>query len=116
MVAVAPSDTPFLDAWIYYRLARAVEVSDADVAVPVWGNGLIEPLVMVCRRDRLLSMLRTREFRRVRDLVSAARHTYVRFNEVGAPPEIMFFNVNTQSDLALAEKIAAGLLAVKRRA
>ncbi|MEM2212981.1 MAG: molybdenum cofactor guanylyltransferase [Candidatus Nezhaarchaeales archaeon] len=105
-----PCDSPFISPSILSYLAQAVD--GVDVAMPVWGNGRLEPLFLALRRaivgvgvDILVKLGR----RRPDDLIRIGLRT--RLIPVGElktlDPELKtFVNVNRPEDL-LVKRIAS---------
>jgi molybdopterin-guanine dinucleotide biosynthesis protein A len=94
-----PGDAPFPDPDLVERLAIAAEPS--GLAVPLAG-GYRQPLVLLLRRDRAdeIAGFYVRGGRSLRAWLEAADVAVVEMDDVAAS----FLNVNTQEDLARAER------------
>ena len=79
------------------------------MAVPVWPNGYLEPLVAACARKALLRAtpeVVSRGILRIGSALSLMRVEFVPVAKLSKNPERALFNVNTIEDLQLARKMA----------
>lgn len=99
LVLSVPCDTPFLPADLVERLARALEESGADIAVPAAG-GQAHRAVCLCRKSLLpgLAQFLEQGGRRVGEWQSMLRRIEVPFDD-----EHAFLNLNTLDELAAGE-------------
>ncbi|MGQ9639144.1 MAG: molybdenum cofactor guanylyltransferase [Candidatus Bathyarchaeia archaeon] len=112
---VLPCDTPYIKPGVLNILFQ--EVYGFDLAVPIWPNGYIEPLVAVYKVESTIEALRSiGEYNksRVDRLVSSlkrVKHVNVEIFTVVDPHLISFLNINSPSDLRLAEEANSGRFA-----
>ncbi len=110
IIAVAPSDTPFLTARPYERLLA--RLGDKDAAVPLWPNGYVEPLIAVYRSEPLRRATRKalEEGRlRSRSPLDYMDVVYVPVGEVFDDPQLETFNINSSKDLEEAERLCKSI-------
>ena len=87
------------------------EAEGADAAIPQWPDGLKEPLHSVYKIGPTAAAaeaaLKAKEYRNIAVAQRLNRVKYVAVNKIKHhDPELLtFFNVNTETDLATAEKI-----------
>ena len=108
--AVAPVDTPFIRAEAYGRMLK--RLGGHVAVVPEWPNGYIEPLLAVYRAEQLrehAGRLLREGFASVTELVRSLDAVRVPVGEVFSDPKLETFNVNTEEDLLLAERLCARL-------
>lgn len=111
VIAVAPSDTPFLKARSYERLLA--RLGEKDAAVPIWPNGYVEPLIAVYRSEPLRKATRKalEEGKlRSRSPLDYMDVVYVPVDEVFYDPRLETFNVNSNEDLEEAERLCKKLI------
>jgi len=101
---VLPCDIPFLNSAVVMAIFERIRASDA--AVPVWPNGVLEPLLAVYKSSRIRScssMLSSAGRRRPSDLIRASsRVTFVSIENdlrVLDPEHRSFFNINYREDV-----------------
>ena len=102
-VQLVPCDGPFLPENLLARLAEALNVSQADVACPLYA-GEPQPTFSLWRRDTAGAVhdrLRIRGEGGFRGLLKELETVYVTWDEGEIDP---FFNINTPADLARAEE------------
>lgn len=114
-IVTAAVDTPFPPADLVERLSSAGEARNDTVAVARSGDARhpVFALWPVGLRDTLRHFLVERQQRRVWSFIEQQRHVEVDFPDLlvdGAAVD-PFFNINTPSDLALAERILQGAVA-----
>lgn len=100
------TDCPFLPADLVARLGAARAADDADIALAESG-GRVHPVIGLWRvalRTDLRRALVQEGIRKVERFCD--RHRTIRVN-FAAQPSDPFFNVNTQADLAEAERLLA---------
>ena len=106
---VLPCDAPFLKSELLERLFE--EADGFDAAIPIWRNGNIEPLISVYKSDAMLEASGSA----LKKGCSSPREAIAMLKKVNYvdveglrryDPKLMsFFNVNTEADLELAERI-----------
>ncbi|MEM4888534.1 MAG: molybdenum cofactor guanylyltransferase [Thermosphaera sp.] len=112
LLAIAPSDTPFIKFSIYKHLGDYVVNKNYEAAVPAWPNNYIEPLISISVRDKIAQVLNKniREGKlRIRDVYAEMRTAYVNVYYLSKNPDLEFFNVNNNEDLELARRIVSQL-------
>ncbi len=108
---VLPCDSPFIKRKVLTYLFKMVQ--GADAAIPRWPNGNIEPLHAVYRVSAAIPAARAALERRelfILDMIKRLdRVVYVDTNEIRKIDEelMTFFNINTQEDLIVAEKLGS---------
>jgi len=111
MAFATACDLPFLDLQVVKRLFSFAEGYQA--AVPVWENGMMEPLHAVYSREDLQRACQTAlegNRRRISAPLGDLRLNLVSVELLrSADPELLtFFNVNTREDLMKARRLWAG--------
>jgi molybdopterin-guanine dinucleotide biosynthesis protein A len=107
LLALAPSDTPFIKFNIYEKLRDYVVKRHYDAAIPIWPNNYTEPLISLSVRERLAHaahMCISGRWR-VQDVYSKLHTAYVNIYSLSENPEVDFLNINNYGDLELALKI-----------
>ncbi|MDH5362314.1 MAG: molybdenum cofactor guanylyltransferase [Aigarchaeota archaeon] len=101
---VLPCDIPFLNPAVVTAIFERIRASDA--AVPVWPNGVLEPLMAVYKGSRIRSccpMLSSAGRRRPSDLIRASGQvTFVSIENdlmVLDPEHRSFFSINYRDDV-----------------
>jgi molybdopterin-guanine dinucleotide biosynthesis protein A len=108
-VVVLPCDSPFIKKEVLTYLFKMAQ--GADAAIPRWPNGNIEPLQAVYRVSATIPAAETALERRelfILDMIKRLdRVIYVGTEEIRKIDEelMTFFNINTQEDLIIAEKL-----------
>jgi len=108
---VLPCDSPFIKREVLTYLFKTVQ--GADAAIPRWLNGNIEPLHAVYRVPAAIpaakAALEGRELFILDMIKRLDRVVYVSTEEIRKIDEelVTFFNINTQEDLTVAEKLSS---------
>jgi len=108
---VLPCDSPFIKREVLTYLFKKAQ--GADAAIPRWPNGNIEPLHAVYRVSAAIPAAKTALERQelfILDMIKRLdRVVYVDTEEIRKiDKELMtFFNINTQEDLIIAEKLSS---------
>lgn len=107
VVAVAPSDAPFLRRGMYRRMMELLEGFDA--VVPSWGDGRLEPLVAVYRRERALKAFEEELSGTLRLGLALLRMRirFVHVMELCDDPEVAFMNINSEEDYERALRLCS---------
>jgi len=106
---ILPCDSPFIKKEVLTYLFKMAQ--GADAAIPRWPNGNIEPLHAVYRVSATIPAAKAALERRelfILDMIKRLdRVVYVGTEEIRKIDEelMTFFNINTQEDLILAEKL-----------
>jgi molybdopterin-guanine dinucleotide biosynthesis protein A len=116
-VAVIACDMPFIKSEVLNLLFE--KAIGFDLAIPRWPNGYLEPLHAVYEYDetcQCLSQLKINNSTRVSDLISMLKS--VNYLDISAIRKIdsslrVFFNINSQNELKIAEKHLHNLLREK---
>ena len=112
---VLACDMPFVKPTVLKYLLKRAEDDRADLAIPRWPNGYIEPLQAVYKAASTLREAKDaleKDERKIAALIQRLKRIiYVPVVEIEVydPPLLTFFNVNTGEDLEKAE----GLLEVR---
>jgi len=107
---ITSCDAPFVNPKVVDELFKRVE--GADAALPIWPNGMLEPLHAVYHTSRVLyAACRCVEAGRFKNLSILNYLTDVRYVNVeelrSLDPELLtFFNINTLEDYEHALKLA----------
>ncbi|MEM0005161.1 MAG: molybdenum cofactor guanylyltransferase [Desulfurococcaceae archaeon] len=107
-LAIAPSDTPFINFNIYKRLRSYIIEQKYDAALPVWPNNYVEPLVSYNLRDKLIRVITEKinsDELRVQDIYRSLNTAFVDVHSLSENPSLDFLNINDYKDLDLALKI-----------
>mgnify|MGYP000679637701 CR=1 FL=1 len=107
---VTSCDAPFVNPKVVDELFKRVE--GADAALPLWPNGMLEPLHAVYRTTRTLEAackcVKARRFKNlsVLDYLSDVRYVSVEELRSLDPELLTFLNINTLEDYEAALKLA----------
>ncbi len=107
LLALAPSDTPFIKFSIYKKLGDYVIKKHYDAAIPIWPNNYSEPLISLSVRKRLAQAARVCVSGkwRVQDMYNNLNTAYVNIYSLSENPEVDFLNINSHRDLELAQRL-----------
>lgn len=116
-VAVIACDMPFIKSEVLNLLFE--KAIGFDLAIPRWPNGYLEPLHAVYEYNKTrqcLSQLKINNRTRVSDLISMLKS--VNYLDISAIRKIdpslrVFFNINSENELKIAENHLNNLLAEK---
>jgi molybdopterin-guanine dinucleotide biosynthesis protein A len=107
---VVAADMPFLNVPL---LQNMIKIADGFDFVLPRVNGLFEPLHAIYSRNCIqpIEQLLNRGKKVIIELISHVKVKYIEADEVDRfdPQHLSFFNINTQEELELARKIAAGV-------
>lgn len=112
LLAIAPSDAPFIKFHIYKHLSDYVVYQNYDAAVPIWPNNYVEPLVSFAIRDkvsRVASENIMKKKLRIQDIYAGVHTAYINVYSLSSSPLIEFFNINRYEDLESARRILSRL-------
>jgi len=111
---VLPCDSPFIKREVLTHLFKMAQGTDA--AIPRWPNGNIEPLHAVYRVSAAIPAAKAALERwelLILDMIKRlGKVVYVDTEEIRKIDEelVTFFNINTQEDLTVAEKLSSKIL------
>ena len=118
-IATIACDMPFIKSEVLNLLFE--KVIGFDLAIPRWPNGYLEPLLAVYefkKTQQCLRQLKISNNTRVSDLISMLESVnYLDINEIRKidPSLRVFFNINTENDLKIAENHLNNLLREKNQ-
>lgn len=116
-VAAIACDMPFVKSEVLNLLFE--KVIGFDLAIPRWPNGYLEPLLAVYgfkKTRQCLRQLKINNNARVSDLISMLKSVnYLDINEIRKidPSLRVFFNINSENELKIAENYLNNRLAEK---
>jgi molybdopterin-guanine dinucleotide biosynthesis protein A len=116
-VAAIACDMPFVKSEVLNLLFE--KVIGFDLAIPRWPNGYLEPLLAVYgfkKTRQCLRQLKINNNARVSDLISMLKSiNYLDINEIRKidPSLRVFFNINSENELKIAENYLNNRLAEK---
>ncbi|AIY90708.1 molybdenum cofactor guanylyltransferase [Geoglobus acetivorans] len=107
---VVACDMPFVKAKVLEKLYAEAEKCDADVLLPVWNDGRLEPLLAVYSPNIIHEIERSFEKNERKILAPVFRSNNVALYDIECLRKIdknliSFFNVNTREDVERAEKL-----------